>query len=430
MKTLFSKEPSASLKKITKSIHGIEINSIPKFPLKILKILILNGFESYIVGGSLRDKILNLRPKDFDIATKATPEQIKKLIPRSRIIGRRFKLVHVRHGKEIIEVATFRAANKDNLKSNEGMVIRDNKYGSSLEDALRRDFTMNSLFYDIETEELLDYTGGYKDLLQKKVKVIGDTETRFKEDPIRMLRAVRFSSKLNFQLNSDLISKINKLGHLLLNIPTARRLDEVKKLFLNGYAYKNAILLNETNLLEFLFPSLKEEFFKKNKENYLQEFIKISLQETDKRFAHNKPVMLPFLMATLLWPALIMRMGEINSPNIKIPNLRNNARKVIKDHSNFCSIPKRMEFIIIEIWEYQIKLLRTKSPKAIQLISHARFRAAYDFLINREKAGSDLGHLGDWWTKFKEADYFHKKKMIKTNSFETKKPKSLKKRLK
>ena len=154
------------------------------------------------------------------------------------------------------------------------------------------------------------------------------------------------------------------------------------------------------------------------------------MQETDKRFAHKKPVMLPFLMATLLWPALIMRMGEINSPNIKIPNLRNNARKVIKDHSNFCSIPKRMEFIIIEIWEYQIKLLRTKSPKAIQLISHARFRAAYDFLINREKAGSDLGHLGDWWTKFKEADYFHKKKMIKTNSFETKKPKSLKKRLK
>ena len=319
----------AQLEKIPASIHKMSLSSIPKSPKKIIQTLTRNSFECYLVGGCIRDNLMSIKPKDFDIATNATPEQIKKLIPRSRIIGRRFKLVHVRNGREITEVATFRSDNIKNISTKEGMVLRDNYYGNSKEDALRRDLTINSLFYDIKTQDILDFTGGYRDCVNKKIRIIGDIETRFKEDPIRMLRAVRFASKLSINLDHTFENKIFEMGKLLLNIPPARRLDEINKLFLYGKAYETFKLLNKLDLLRYLFPSLTLMLNKRDKNMYYTNFITTSLKETDNRIKMNKPVMLPFFLSCMLWPSLAEKIGEITSSKTKLSELRLNARRII-----------------------------------------------------------------------------------------------------
>jgi len=412
----------AQLEKIPASIHKMSLSSIPKSPKKIIQTLTRNSFECYLVGGCIRDNLMSIKPKDFDIATNATPEQIKKLIPRSRIIGRRFKLVHVRNGRGITEVATFRSDNIKNISTKEGMVLRDNYYGNSKEDALRRDLTINSLFYDIKTQDILDFTGGYGDCINKKIRIIGDIETRFKEDPIRMLRAVRFSSKLSINLDHTIENKIFEMGKLLLNIPPARRLDEINKLFLYGKAYETFKLLNKLDLLRYLFPSLTLILNKRDKNMYYTNFIETSLKETDNRIKINKPVMLPFFLSCMLWPSLAEKIGEITSSKTKLSELRLNALRIIYSESEFCSIPKRMQSSIIEIWEFQIRLLKTNTPRANDLIRHKRFRAGYDFLINREKAGLYLNDLGYWWTNFQRTNPKQRQKMINiSKKFGTKK---------
>mgnify|MGYP001318522343 FL=1 len=302
------------------------------------------------------------------------------------------------------------------------MVLRDNYYGNSKEDALRRDLTINSLFYDIKTQDILDFTGGYRDCVNKKIRIIGDIETRFKEDPIRMLRAVRFSSKLNINLDHTFENKIFEMGKLLLNIPPARRLDEINKLFLYGKAYETFKLLNKLDLLRYLFPSLTLILNKRDKNMYYTNFIETSLKETDNRIKINKPVMLPFFLSCMLWPSLAEKIGEITSSNTKLSELRLNARRIIYAESEYCSIPKRMQSSIIEIWEFQIRLLKTNTPKANDLIRHKRFRAGYDFLINREKAGLYLNDLGYWWTNFQRINPKQRQKMINiSKKFGTKK---------
>ena len=408
-----SKWPKNSLKKITFSTHKIKASSFPKSSLEIINSLNRNGFQAYLVGGCIRDKLLKITPKDFDISTNATPEQIKRILPRSRIIGRRFKLVHVRKGREIIEVSTFRSLDNSNVQNHEGMILKDNIYGTSLEDALRRDLTINALFYDVETQEILDFTSGYSDVMEGRIRVIGDIEKRFKEDPIRMLRAIRFSSKLRLKLEDSIIIKIKELGHLLLNIPSARRLDEVNKLFLNGYALHNFKLLIDLDLLKYLFPLLKDDSLKK--QHQMSVFLDISFKNTDHRVKKNKPVMISFLMAAILWPSLIEKIGEVASPSMKIYDIRNAAIIILKQQSNFCFITAKMQSIIIDIWELQLRLMRTNNIKTLEIINHKKFRAGYDFLINREEAGLYLFNLGSWWTDFQNVGLKQRKSMIRNS---------------
>tara|TARA_B110000014_G_C20126756_1_gene601131 strand:+ start:11316 stop:12587 length:1272 start_codon:yes stop_codon:yes gene_type:complete len=408
-----------SPEKIQISTHKIDPSFVPKNIRKVIVTLKKNGHEAYLVGGCIRDQLLQVKPKDFDIATSASPEKIKKLIPRSRIIGRRFKLVHVRSGRNFIEVATFRSEKPNKSQTKEGMILDDNHYGNAYEDAFRRDFTMNSLFYDIDTQEIIDFTGGYKDIRNKKIRVLGNIDNRFKEDPVRMLRAVRFSSKLNLKLEKSIEKKISNLGFLILNVPPARRLDEINKLFLFGNSYKNYLYLEDLNIFKYLFPSLKTNI--KSNNDYFKNFIEISLKGTDKRVQENKTVILPFLIATLLWPGLVKSFGEINTYQVKYTELRLHAIYLLEEQSNFCFIPKNMKDAIFQIWALQIKLMKTNSQSAHRLIEQKKFRAGFDFLINRELAGLNLDDIGHWWESFQFSSFKKRKKMIeRSKKFGTK----------
>ena len=382
-----------------KSQHNIDPNHIDKNAKDVINFLKRSGYKAYIVGGGVRDLLLGKKPKDFDIATNATPEQIKKALPRSRIIGRRFKLVHYRKGREIIEVATFRTGgNKKAAKSSKGLVLRDNTYGNIQDDAFRRDFKINALYLDIHSMEIIDYTGGYKDLENRKLSCIGDSKVRFREDPVRIIRAVRFMSSMELDCKDSLKSDIYGLANLLEEVPTARRYEEVLKLFFTGSAAKTFDKLVEYKVLKYLLPATSRYLEEEKSDKKIIQFIKLALKNSDSRVSKDLPLTPAFLFSVLLWPSVIKRIGEIQSSKIKIPLLRKAADKAIREQNSHCFIPNRVESMIKDIWEFQIKLLKVKSPKITSLISHKRFRASYDFLILREQSGVNLNGCGKWWT--------------------------------
>lgn len=366
------------------------------------------GYEAYIVGGCIRDLLLDKAPKDFDVATSATPEEVKNLFRRSRIIGRRFQIVHVRDGRHLVEVTTFRAHHdKPDQRANQsahsdtGMLLRDNVYGDLEDDARRRDFTVNALYFCPSSNEIIDYCGGMHDLDEKQLRVIGDPLTRYREDPVRMLRAARFMAKLDFKLTNDCLAPIDEHGALLLQISPARLFDEVLKLLLGGYAQQSYQALRELDLFKYLFPSAAESLDAAGP--YTEKLVQSTLLNTDERIKIGKHVTPAFLFAALLWPGLSRQKADAEARG-KTPHdaLIEAARAAVQRQNEHTSLPKRFSVPMREIWELQARLHRKQGKRAAALHINPRFRAAYDFILLREQSGEDLGGLGQWWTEYQE----------------------------
>jgi poly(A) polymerase len=361
-----------------------------------------SGYQAHLVGGGVRDLLLGREPKDFDVATDATPEQVKACFRNCRLIGRRFRLAHVRFGREIIEVATFRSANFGKTEqSANGMVLDDNLYGTIEEDALRRDFTVNALYYNIADFSVIDYSTGMEDLEAGLLRLLGDPVTRYREDPVRMLRAVRFAAKLGFNIEPATEAPIHELGHLLADIPPARLFEEVLKLFVSGYAVSTFEKLRHYDLFGQLFPQTEAALSHEEHEFPLMLVLK-GLENTDRRLAAEKPVTPAFLFAVLLWEPL-RRMAEAfereegASPYAAIQQA---AGLVIGRQIQRVSIPRRFTTPMREIWGLQPRFHNTRGKRPARLLAHPRFRAAYDFLLLRAEAGEVDTALAKWWTDY------------------------------
>ena len=360
--------------------------------VKILKKLNKSGHETYLVGGCIRDILLGHKPKDFDIATSATPEQIHKLFKRSRIIGRRFKLVHIMFSaRKFIEVATFRAGKVQT--SNDGLVLRDNYYGTLEDDVFRRDFTVNGLYYDIKKSEVIDYVGGLDDLKALKIKMIGDPSERFEEDPVRMIRAVRFRAKLNANIESQLIEAIQKNSQLLSKIPPARLYEEVIKLFHNENSIEIFHELDRLGLLRHLFSQTKEN-----------PFVDSSLINTSERIRNGNSVTPAFLFAVFLWSAVNKRFNQISKKNkSRIELMLQASEDVIKKQTQQVMMPRWLSSRVKDIWLMQYQLENYNPKKSKALIRNPRFRMAYDFLVLRsESIDKDLKAKAEYWTNIQK----------------------------
>jgi poly(A) polymerase len=368
--------------------------------LKVVRRLSEEGFDAYLVGGCVRDLLLNQKPKDFDVATNATPQEVHRLFRNSRIIGRRFQIAHVRFGREIIEVATFRGQHDPNQSSESGHVLRDNVFGSFEEDGLRRDFTVNALYYDAISDTILDPTGkGLADLQAKKLNLIGDPEIRFQEDPVRMLRAVRFMAKLNFSVSADLQKQIRTSAHLLGEIPPARLFEETLKLFMNGHALSTFEGLKTHHLMPLLFPTLASE-------GQNAQLVAEALASTDARIAQDMPVTPAFLFAAFLWEGFSQHKDRLIKVEGKTPIDASHmaADMVFLAQQSIVAIPKRFSIPAREIWLLQDRLNQQVGKRPYKLLTHKRFRAAYDFLLLRHESGVPLASTCDWWTTFQSAD--------------------------
>jgi poly(A) polymerase len=401
------------------SAHPISRAQIGGGALKVLNTLKESGFAAYLVGGCVRDLMLGREPKDFDVVTDARPEEIRKVFRSARLIGRRFRLAHVRMGREVIEVATFRAIprtaedGKEEERTPEGRLLRDNVFGTQEEDALRRDFTVNALYYDIQDFSVIDYVGGAEDLQRGIVRVIGDAETRYREDPVRLLRAVRFSAKLGFRIEAQTERPIVTLAHLLFDVPPARMFDEVLKLLHGGCALETYELLRKYGLFRYLFP-LTEEALAFEREGYPRTLVPLALANTDARIAEGKPVTPAFLFAALLWEPLRIRLEAAADVGHSRPEaLQRAAATVIAEQSRRITLPKRFSVPMREIWMLQSRFERRSGNQPFRFLQHERFRAAYDFLLLRAKAGEQSPELGEWWTRFQEVGEPERRAMVR-----------------
>lgn len=398
---------------IPRNKHSISKADISNNALKVLNRLISGGFQAYIVGGSVRDLLLNKAPKDFDVATNATPNQIKNLFRNGRIIGRRFKLVHILFHREIIEVATFRSneAVDESQQTNErGMIVRDNAFGSMDEDAWRRDFTVNSLYYNITDSSIIDFTGGFKDVQNNFIRMIGDPVTRYKEDPVRMLRAVRFSAKLNFQLAPDTEAPFPEISHLITHVSNSRLFDEMTKLYQCGNSETVQKLLVQYGLFDHLCPQTAALLDSTYPVNAL---LAIALENTDTRIRDDKPVTPAFLFAVILWFPMIERSKQLQESGMDpLPAVEKAMSLVISEQNKIIMIPKRYTQIIREIWLLQYRFNKRQGGRAFNLLQHPRFRASYDFMALRALAGDESMELAQWWTTFQETDEEGRTKMV------------------
>lgn len=404
-KTTDVKAP-ADLRIISRDDHNISRSSMSESAVKVLYRLNKAGYQALLVGGGVRDTLLGLNPKDFDVATNATPEQVHALFRNSRLIGRRFKLVHVVFGREIIEVATFRAppqekhSDKVAATSDQGRILRDNVYGNKDEDAMRRDFTVNALYYDIADFSVHAYAGGWEDLHNRTLRLIGDPEQRYREDPVRMLRAVRFAAKLNFEIEAQTAQPIRELAPLMLTIPPARLYEEALKLFLGGQGLATLKQLRTYDLFATLFPMTEDCCA--NDADALT-LVEQTLLNTDERIQSGKSVTPYFFLAAFLWHPLNQFRAEYEDQGMPSHDaLHKAADRVIRQQAKHTAIPKRFSIPMREIWELQLRLPRTESKRVDDLAQHPRFRAAYDFILLREQAGEDLQGLGAWWTEYQK----------------------------
>ncbi len=417
---------------VAREDHAISRRDISPNALKVLYRLNEAGFQAFLVGGGVRDLLLGGHPKDFDISTDATPEDVREVFRNSRIIGRRFKIAHVRFGQEIIEVTTFRAHHEieteveegesrrhirdlDSAHSTTGMILRDNVYGSINDDAVRRDFTVNALYYTANGFWLLDFVDGLSDIENRLIRMIGDPETRYKEDPVRILRAIRLAAKLDFRIHKDTEAPIARLATLLESISPARLFDETVKLFTGGQAEATFELLRRYKVADYLFkPTLRCLGDKSSTDSRL---VQLALQNTDKRLADGKSVTPAFLYAALLWPAMQATLRE-QFPDRLAPLsvMQDAATDTILEQLRFTAIPKRFTAVMREIWELQWRMQPQSRKQVESVITHPRFRAAYDFLLLREESGEQLGDAGDWWTRFQVADRSDQELMIEALS--------------
>ena len=391
---------------VSASEHSVSRKDIGRSALKVLDKLHAAGHSAYLVGGGVRDALVGLKPKDFDIATDASPETLRSLFRNSRIIGRRFRLVHVVFGREIIEVATFRAAH-DQGKGGEigaaGRIVRDNVFGSIAEDAYRRDFSVNALYYNIADGSVVDYVGGLADLDSGTFRLIGDPLTRCAEDPVRVLRAVRLSSKLEFDIDPDTLDAMRKTASELKQTPPARLFEEVLKLFQGGYAERSFAAVREHDLLRFLFPLLDRRL--KAGAPEILSMLNAALANTDKRVAVGKPITPAYLLAFMLWPDVEQYAHEDSSKGMPINDaLMQAADSVLATQLRVTSIPRRFSGPMKEIWQMQPRLERLRGGRALKIMEDRRFRAAYDFLCLRATIDPRLKSSAEWWTKVQTLD--------------------------
>jgi poly(A) polymerase len=413
---------------IPRSEHSISRAQISPNALKVLYRLKEAGFQAFLVGGAVRDLLLGIRPKDFDVATNALPEEVRHIFRNSRLIGRRFRLAHVHFGQEIIEVATFRAAAAPEREDAEdlevdgegssvvdvpaapfdsthrafdttGRILRDNIYGTIEEDVWRRDFAANGLYYNIDDFSIWDFVDGVSDVKARRLKLIGDPETRYREDPVRMLRAVRFAAKLDFSIEESTERPIRELAHLLDGVPPARLFDECLKLFLSGFGEKSFRLLQQYGLFEHLFP-LSAAAFRLPPYAYAQEMLEAGLANTDERIAADKPVTPTFLFAVLLWGAVLRELNEQQAagPAPDLAQLMQACDTVLRAQQSRVAIPRRFGVPMRELLMLQPRFNRRSGVKSLSLLQHPRFRAAFDFLLLRAQVGVADPELAQWWT--------------------------------
>jgi len=376
------------------------------------------GYEAYLVGGCVRDLLLGREPKDFDVATNASPEQVKQAFRNCRLIGRRFRLAHVVFGREIIEVATFRGSVDNNTDASvskvdqEGRLLRDNHYGTIEEDVIRRDFTVNALYYSIKDFSIVDYVGGMEDHQAGILRLIGDPKTRYREDPVRMIRMVRFAAKLSFSINPDCAKPIYELASLLANIPAARLQDEALKLFLSGYAVETFEMLRHYGLFAYLYPAAEESLHSES-EGFPKLFIARALENTDKRIAEGKSIAPYFLVSTFLWDAVKSQADENISTGLpESVAYQQAASQIISAQVQSTSFPKYVGMAMRDVWGLQARFAHRNGGKAFRLLGHPKFRAAYDFLVLRAETGGADPELAEWWTQFQSLSEVEQKKMV------------------
>ena len=400
---------------VPRTEHGIQRRHVSVNALKVIDRLQEAGFHAYLVGGCIRDLLLGANPKDFDVATNATPEEIRELFRNARLIGRRFRLAHVRFGREIIEVATFRGdgeANAD-IDPNDrtvvkgGRVTRDNVFGSEAEDARRRDFTINALMYDPSDETIRDHVDGYEDVRQRRLRLIGDPVARYREDPVRLLRAVRFMVKLDLAVEPQTAGPIPSMAPRLADIPPARLFDEILKLFLSGKAWPTYRALVRQALWPELFPALFADPADPPK------LVENALKNTDQRIAEGLPVTPGFLFAAFLWQRVRARADElVEAGEAPVEALAEAGEDAIVAQARKVAIHRRFSTIAKEIWCMQPRFHKRRGKRALKLINERRFRAAYDFLLLRVEEEPELAELAQWWTDIQEVDHEDRMKMI------------------
>ncbi|GAB2505006.1 polynucleotide adenylyltransferase PcnB [Arenimonas alkanexedens] len=386
---------------VPRAEHGISRRDISPNALRVLYKLRENGFQGYLVGGAVRDLLVGGHPKDFDVATDATPEQVKSLFRNCRLIGRRFRLAHVVFGREIIEVATFRANIDDGSGGREtedgGRLLRDNVYGTIEDDAVRRDFTANALYYAIEDFSVRDYCGGYQDCLDRVLRLIGDPVERYREDPVRMLRAARLAAKLGFAIAPDAAAPIPELAPLLSAAPPARLFDECLKMFMAGHAESSFMLLENHGLLPALFPETAVAI-DTNRSGALRKMLLQALRNTDERVAQDKPVTPAFLFAALLWPAYCRELAVLQKAGVDpLVAQQRAADRVTLHQAQRIALPRRFSLPMQEIWLLQPRFAQRVRKRVFRLLSHPRFRAAFDFLELRADAAPELAADVAFW---------------------------------
>ena len=396
-----TKKPSPP-KIIPRADHTVSRDEFSKSALKVLYRLHKAGYQSFLVGGCVRDAMLGLHPKDFDVATNATPEEVRALFSNCRLIGRRFRLAHVRFGREIIEVATFRAAanhaDDDHAHDEEGRIVRDNVYGTIDEDVWRRDFTCNALYYNIADFSIWDYTGGVEDIRQRHIVLIGDPDKRLREDPVRMLRAVRFAAKLDFTIDDTVVEAIRQDRPLLANVPAARLFDEFLKMFQSGHAEQTFELLREHDLFSLLFPATDEEL---NKDETYLAFVRAALRNTDKRVRSNQSVTPMFLIGVFLWQPVV-KLAELRRSREKMSesqSLSLAAYELSSQQQRRIAIPRRFTVPMREMLALQPRFRQMRGKRALKLLQHRRFRAAYDFMMLLASVGEFDDEAAQFWTR-------------------------------
>jgi poly(A) polymerase len=395
-----------------KDKHSIQRELISRCARRTCEDLQRAGHAAFVVGGAVRDLLLGRRPKDFDIATSATPDEVRSIFRRSRIIGRRFQIVHVMCGAETVEVSTFRAHFAREAEENtdeHGRMLSDNIFGTQAEDALRRDFTVNALFYDPVKEEVWDYVHGMKDLKAKKLVMIGDPATRYREDPVRMLRAARLGAKLGLEIDAKTREPVRGMKHLLENVPQARLFEEILKLLLSGNAVECVRVLRELELHHGLLPLLDTAL----DDPQTGPFAMAALRATDERLEQDKPVSPAFLLAALLWGRVertLKKFEDKGQPTV--PALHSAMHEALDAQRDSLAIPRRFDATMKELWLMQPRFLQRGGQRPYRLLEHPRFRAAYDFFALRAASANAPQEVARWWERFQEASPDEREEML------------------
>ncbi len=400
---------------ISREAHRLSKNDMSDNALKVINRLNQADFEAYLVGGGVRDLLLGKKPKDFDVATCARPNEVKALFKNARIIGKRFQLAHILFRRDIIEVATFRGSedkHKHHKKNEKGMVIRDNVYGQLTDDVWRRDLSINALYYDVKTSSILDFAGGVNDINDKVIRIIGEPKERFLEDPVRMLRAVRFAAKLEFTIEEKTLDAIKEQAPLISEVSSSRLFDEITKLYHCGHANMAQKLLYDTELFSFLFPLTQAE---SEHDDAVKKLIKETLNSTDLRIKNDRPVTPAFLFAAFLWHPLLSHQQHYREKGMTPLGALEKAMKVLMSkQQQQINIPKRFIQSMREIWMLQFQFTKRYGKRPLRLLNHPRFRAAYDFLLIRALSGDEDPSLAEWWTDFQSADEEERQSLIQS----------------